>query len=157
MLLPILLLLASKVGALALRPNLLLVDHLNINHEQHRHDLVKAFYFELLGCAADARKLENLEKGTGTVWANCGITQFHLSEGKADAQVLDGCVTLGYPSLAAVRRPPPPPGWGPWRTENGRMRPEALGLAISPGTLRATRVEDLFANGQKYFWGGLGT
>ena len=82
--------------------NCLVLDHVNLNHERGRHDLVDAFYFDVLGLVADPRKAANLEAGQGTVWANCGMHQFHLSEG-ARAQVLDGKVTLGYASLAGVR------------------------------------------------------
>ena len=88
----------------ALRPNTLILDHLNINHQKGRHDLVSAFYFNLLGLAPDPRKADNIAAGKGTIWANAGIHQFHLSEGKPDAQVLNGCVTLGYESLDRVRR-----------------------------------------------------
>ncbi len=35
---------------------ILLLDHLNINHEKLRHDIVKAFYYEVLGLAPDPRK-----------------------------------------------------------------------------------------------------
>ena len=31
--------------------NILVLDHLNINHERGRHDLVLAFYIDALGCA----------------------------------------------------------------------------------------------------------
>lgn len=47
-----------------------LLDHLNMNHEMGRHDLLKQFYFETLGLAIDPRKEENLSKGKGGVWAN---------------------------------------------------------------------------------------
>ena len=80
----------------------LLLDHLNLNHEKGRHDLLRAFYFDVLGCAVDPRKEENLEKGRKTLWANSGINQFHLPEAEA-AQVLDGVVSMAYPSLDAVR------------------------------------------------------
>jgi hypothetical protein len=60
--------------------NVLLMDHLNLNHEASRHDLVKAFYFDVLGLVPDPRKAENMEKGRKTLWANAGITQFHLPE-----------------------------------------------------------------------------
>jgi hypothetical protein len=53
----------------------LLQDHVNINHEKGRHDLLKAFYFDVLGCAVDPRKIENLDKGKKTLWANTGIQQ----------------------------------------------------------------------------------
>ena len=41
----------------------LLLDHLNINHEKGRHDALKAFYFDFLGCAIDPRKYENYLEG----------------------------------------------------------------------------------------------
>ena len=75
-----------------------LLDHLNINHEKGRHDLIKQFYFDTLGLAIDPRKLEKIEKGKGGVWANCGITQFHLGEGEPSAQVHHGTITLAYKS-----------------------------------------------------------
>ena len=84
--------------------NVLIVDHLNVNHEKGRHDLLTAFYVDVLGCALDPRKVENLERGKGTLWANVGIHQFHLPEGKPDAQKLDGQITLGYDSLDGVKR-----------------------------------------------------
>ena len=86
----------------ARRASPLLLDHLNLNHEKGRHDLLKAFYFDVLGCAVDPRKEENLEKGRKTLWANSGINQFHLPEAET-AQVLDGVVSMAYPSLDAVR------------------------------------------------------
>lgn len=67
----------------------LVLDHLNINHEKSRHDLVRAFYYDMLGLVPDPRKAENMEKGRKTLWANAGITQFHLPEAEK-AQVLDG-------------------------------------------------------------------
>mmetsp|Transcript_29865 Transcript_29865/g.72367 ORF Transcript_29865/g.72367 Transcript_29865/m.72367 type:complete len:402 (+) Transcript_29865:50-1255(+) len=79
--------------------NVLILDHININHETGRHDWVKAFYGDFLGCAWDPRKIMNMEKEKGTLWANIGAHQFHLPEGKPDAQVLDGKVTLAFLSL----------------------------------------------------------
>ena len=93
---------ASTTQELLSQPACFIVDHLNINHEKGRHDWLKAFYFDVLGCAIDPRKAENLEKGRKTLWANTGIHQFHLSEG-TEAQVLDGMVTLAYSDLTAVK------------------------------------------------------
>ena len=76
-----------------------IVDHVNMNHEKGRHDLLKAFYFDLLGFAVDPRKMENLHKGKKTLWANAGIAQLHLPEGKPAAQPLDGRLTLAYADL----------------------------------------------------------
>ena len=76
-----------------------IVDHVNMNHEKGRHDLLKAFYFDLLGFAVDPRKIENLDKGKKTLWANAGIAQLHLPEGKPEAQPLDGRLTLAYADL----------------------------------------------------------
>ena len=98
----IVLLLITIVRALRIpsKPGgILLMDHLNINHEAGRHDLLKEFYFETLGLAIDPRKEENIAKNKKGLWANAGITQFHLSEGKT-AQVLDGEITIAYPSGA---------------------------------------------------------
>mmetsp|Transcript_13732 Transcript_13732/g.20983 ORF Transcript_13732/g.20983 Transcript_13732/m.20983 type:complete len:375 (+) Transcript_13732:134-1258(+) len=86
--------------------NILILDHLNINHEKGRHDLLKAFYFDFLKCAVDPRKEENLASGRNTLWANIGSNQFHLPEGKPEAQVFAGEITLAYkdiqPLLARV-------------------------------------------------------
>lgn len=95
---------AVPVGRQEQQPvgDILILDHLNINHQQGRHDWLKAFYFDFLGCAVDPRKEENLTKGKKTLWANVGAHQFHLPEGKPDAQVLEGIVTLSFPDLAVV-------------------------------------------------------
>ena len=82
--------------------NILILDHLNINHEKGRHDWLKAFYFDFLKCAVDPRKEENLELGQKTLWANIGSNQFHLPEGKPHAQVLQGIVTLAYPNISTL-------------------------------------------------------
>ncbi|GAX15759.1 hypothetical protein FisN_3Lh197 [Fistulifera solaris] len=82
--------------------NILILDHLNINHEKGRHDWLKAFYFDFLNCAVDPRKQENIVQGRKTLWANIGANQFHLPEGKPDAQVLNGVITLSYPNLSTV-------------------------------------------------------
>ena len=41
----------------------LLLDHLNINHERGRHDALKSFYFDFLGCGIDPRKYDNYLAG----------------------------------------------------------------------------------------------
>ena len=58
--------LASPVASFFSIGNILVVDHLNINHEKGRHDIVKEFYFNLLRLGSDPRKEENIEKGKGT-------------------------------------------------------------------------------------------
>jgi len=83
--------------------NILVLDHLNINHERGRHDWLRAFYFDFLKCVVDPRKKENIELGRKTLWANIGANQFHLPEGKPEAQVLKGLVTLSYPTLSGLR------------------------------------------------------
>lgn len=86
--------------------NILILDHLNLNHEKGRHDWLKAFYLDFLQCAPDPRKQENLDAGKKTVWANIGANQFHLPEGKEPspgAQVLQGVVTLAYPDLTKIQ------------------------------------------------------
>jgi hypothetical protein len=83
---------------------ILLLDHLNINHEKGRHDWLTAFYFDFLKLAVDPRKQDNVTAGTKTVWANAGAHQFHLPEGKPDAQVFDGRIVLVYPDLTTLRK-----------------------------------------------------
>lgn len=80
----------------------LLLDHLNINHERGMQDAAKAFYFDFLGCSVDPRKYENYLAGKGTVWANIGMHQFHLPEGNPKAQVFDGMVTLVHGDLEGL-------------------------------------------------------
>ena len=82
--------------------NILILDHLNINHEKGRHDWLKTFYVDFLQCALDPRKVQNVDKGRKTLWMNVGAQQLHLPEGKPDAQVLDGIVTLVYPDLNSL-------------------------------------------------------
>jgi hypothetical protein len=83
--------------------NVLILDHLNINHEKGRHDWVNAFYFKFLRCIPDPRKAENLAKGRKTLWANVGAHQFHLPEGTPDAQLLEGVVTLVFSDMAKIQ------------------------------------------------------
>lgn len=40
-------------------------------------------------------------QGAGTLWANCGINQFHLPQ-EQEAQVLAGSIVLEYPDLESV-------------------------------------------------------
>mmetsp|Transcript_16914 Transcript_16914/g.21969 ORF Transcript_16914/g.21969 Transcript_16914/m.21969 type:complete len:356 (-) Transcript_16914:333-1400(-) len=93
---------ASNAEVFETENNILLLEHVNINHEAGRHDLVKAFYFDILGCAVDARRAQNLELGRKTLWANIGINQFHLPEAEV-AQVIPGKVVLTYPDLQSVK------------------------------------------------------
>lgn len=87
---------ARAVSALSTFRNVLILDHLNLNHELNRHPQLKAFYFSFLQCSVDPRKQENYDKGRKTLWANIGAQQFHLPEGKPNAQILKGKITLGY-------------------------------------------------------------
>ena len=84
--------------------NILLLDHLNINHEAGRHDLLKSFYFEILGCSIDPRKEENLIRGKKTLWANVGINQFHLPE-ETEPQVFSYQCYSCSPNTKLIRDP----------------------------------------------------
>jgi hypothetical protein len=81
---------------------ILLLDHLNINHQKGQQDALKAFYFDFLKCSIDPRKYENYLAGEKTVWANLGMHQFHLPEGKPDAQVLDGVITIIHENVEGL-------------------------------------------------------
>ncbi|KAJ1458609.1 hypothetical protein M885DRAFT_480311 [Pelagophyceae sp. CCMP2097] len=107
--------LLSTGSSLSPAGNVLILDHVNLNHPKGGHDALKRFYFETLGLACDPRKEDNLAKGRKTLWANAGATQLHLPEAN-EAQVLDGQVTLAYDSLDAVRQRLEMQGFG-WRND----------------------------------------
>ena len=79
--------------------NVLLLDHINLNHEKGRHDLLRAFYLDTLGLALDPRKKKNFDEGRDSLWFNAGITQLHLPEAER-AQVFDGVITLSCTGAA---------------------------------------------------------
>ena len=73
---------SASTGVRGARGNILLLDHLNINHEKGRHDLLKAFYFDVLKCAVDPRKVENWDKvsaATQPVCARCASSVRRVS------------------------------------------------------------------------------
>jgi len=57
----------------------------------------------VLGCGLDPRRAQNVVKGSGTVWANCGASQFHLPYGQ-EAQVIPGSIGLWYDSLDSLKQ-----------------------------------------------------
>ena len=73
----ILLSLQSSLSYRFMPGNIALLDHININHEKSRHDLLKSFYFDTLGLQPDTRKYENIEKGIVKYCSNfynCNLT-----------------------------------------------------------------------------------
>lgn len=89
---------STTTTAATTKNNVLILDHLNINHEKGRHDWVLGFYRDFLSCAIDPRKAENLDAQKGTLWMNIGANQLHLPQAD-EAQVLDGSMTLVYPDI----------------------------------------------------------
>jgi hypothetical protein len=79
---------------------LTLLEHVNLNVPSHEY--VIDFYFGLLGFGVDPRRAQNIIAKNGTVWANCGASQFHLPYGET-AQVLPGSVGLRYDSLEPLK------------------------------------------------------
>ena len=77
-----------------------LLEHVNLNVPNH--DYILEFYFDILGMGLDPRRAANVEKGSGTVWANCGASQFHLPFGE-DAQVIPGNIGLRYEDLSGLK------------------------------------------------------
>ncbi|CAM9145366.1 unnamed protein product [Scytosiphon promiscuus] len=71
------------------------LEHVNICIP--RHSPAKRLYYDLLGFAPDARRAQNIIKGSGTIWANMGSTQVHLPEG--EPQVVPGTIGLVYDDL----------------------------------------------------------
>ena len=83
------------------RSTLTLLEHVNLNVPNHSY--IIDFYFGLLGCGVDPRRAANLMRGTNTVWANCGASQFHLPHGETP-QVIPGVIGLKYDSLEELKQ-----------------------------------------------------
>jgi hypothetical protein len=87
------------------RSTLVLLEHVNLNVPTQ--NLILPFYFQVLGCGMDPRKVENInlnpEAPKNTLWANAGATQFHLPHGDV-AQCIPGQIGLRYDSLNALKR-----------------------------------------------------
>ena len=79
---------------------LTLLEHINLNVPNH--DYILDFYIHVLGLGLDPRRAANVNKGSGTVWANCGASQFHLPYGE-EAQVIPGSIGLWYDDLQQLK------------------------------------------------------
>ena len=86
----------DSAAAIVDTSTLTLLEHINLNVPNH--DYILPFYVHILGLGLDPRKASNLLTGKGTVWANCGASQFHLPYGD-EAQVIPGSIGLRYASL----------------------------------------------------------
>ncbi|CAM9795519.1 unnamed protein product, partial [Hapterophycus canaliculatus] len=74
------------------------LEHVNICIP--RHSPAIGMYYDILGFAPDARRAQNIVKGSGTIWANMGTTQIHLPEGESrEPQVVPGTIGLVYDDL----------------------------------------------------------
>lgn len=80
---------------------LTLLEHVNLNIPNHEHAL--PFYVDLLGLGLDPRRAGNVVNGKGTVWVNCGASQFHLPFGE-EAQKIPGSIGLIYNSLQPLKQ-----------------------------------------------------
>lgn len=80
---------------------LVLLEHININVPEHT--FIVPFYYHLLGMGLDKRRAHNIALGKGTLWANCGASQFHLPYGET-AQVVPGMIGLRYDSLEPLKQ-----------------------------------------------------
>ena len=78
------------------RSTLVLLEHVNLNIPNHQYAI--PFYIDLLGCGLDPRRADNVIKGEGTIWANCGASQFHLPFG-TEPQQIPGHIGLRYNTL----------------------------------------------------------
>jgi hypothetical protein len=78
-----------------------LLEHININVPDHTY--IVPFYYHVLGMGIDQRRAHNLGTGKGTLWANCGASQFHLPFGET-AQVVPGLIGLRYDSLEPLKQ-----------------------------------------------------
>jgi len=91
---------SSLPPAIEKTSTLTLLEHINLNVPNH--DYILDFYINVLGMGLDPRRAENVNKGSGTVWANCGASQFHLPYGE-EAQVIPGSIGLWYDDLQQLK------------------------------------------------------
>jgi hypothetical protein len=82
------------------KSTLTLLEHVNLNIPNHKYAI--PFYVDLLGCGLDPRRAGNVAKGDGTVWSNCGASQFHLPFGE-EPQRIPGQIGLRFKSLAGLK------------------------------------------------------
>lgn len=82
------------------KSTLCLLEHINLNVPNHEYIL--DFYVGLLGMGLDPRRAQNVAKGEGTIWCNCGSSQFHLPFGE-EAQTIPGSIGLQYDTLEPLK------------------------------------------------------
>jgi len=80
---------------------LVLLEHVNLNVPEHTY--MVPFYYHVLGMGLDKRRASNMVLGKGTLWANCGSSQFHLPYGES-AQVVPGMIGLLYHTLEPLKQ-----------------------------------------------------
>lgn len=90
----------ENVGVVIDTSTISLLEHVNLNVPSHEH--VLEFYGHILGMGLDPRRAQNFKKGEGTLWFNCGASQFHLPYGET-AQVWKGHLGLTFPSLEPLQ------------------------------------------------------
>lgn len=93
-------LVSDEISTMDCFSTLTLLEHINLNVPNH--DYILDFYNKVLGFGLDPRRAQNVVKGSGTVWMNCGASQFHLPFGE-EAQVIPGSIGLWYDSLDGLR------------------------------------------------------
>jgi predicted enzyme related to lactoylglutathione lyase len=82
------------------KSTLCLLEHINLNVPNH--DYILDFYIHVLGMGLDPRRAQNVAKGEGTIWCNCGASQFHLPYGE-EAQTIPGSIGLWYDTLEPMK------------------------------------------------------
>lgn len=82
------------------KSTLCLLEHINLNVPNHKYIL--DFYINILGMGLDPRRAQNVAKGEGTIWCNCGASQFHLPYGE-EAQTIPGSIGLRYDTLEPLK------------------------------------------------------
>lgn len=66
------------------------MEHVNICVPTHGP--AKQLYYDVLGFSPDERRAHNIEKGSGTIWANLGVRQVLLHFFFAFASIIQSCL-----------------------------------------------------------------
>lgn len=93
-------LVSEEISTMECFSTLTLLEHINLNVPNH--DYILGFYIKVLGFGLDPRRAQNVVKESGTVWMNCGASQFHLPFGE-EAQVIPGSIGLWYDCLDGLK------------------------------------------------------
>ena len=123
------------ISAIEKTSTITLLEHVNLNVPNH--DYILEFYIDILGFGLDPRRAQNVNNGKGTVWVNCGASQFHLPFGE-EAQVIPGNIGLFYDDLEPLKQR--------LNAYDEKEKKPFMEYEIISGERDAVRIVDMYGN-----------